>query len=114
MNDPALAAMAAAVAAMPPAPQMNALRLLRRLAENPPPDSLTGREKLAYALASFPPDEAPEIAEALGQALEAGAVATGLDRDMARVAALLSIETIAELAAGYSRAMVEGSGADRH
>ena len=64
MNDPALAAMAAAVAAQEP--QMNALRLLRRLAENPPPDQLTGREKLAYATASFPHDEAPEIAEALG------------------------------------------------
>lgn len=112
--DPALTAMAAAVAALRPEPQMNALRFLRRLAQNPPPDSLIGREKLAFAMASFPPDEASAIAEATGQALEAGAVATGFDRDMARVAALVSIETIAELAAGYSRAMVERSGAGRH
>lgn len=107
-------ALADAVLQLPSDQRDRAITLLRAMVERPPPVELTSMEKLAWSLSSFPPDVAPEIAGALGQALELAARQLGYDDDKAYAAAMEAITAIARLAAVYGQAMAENGVAAKH
>ena len=107
-------ALSDAVLRLPPDQRDRAVALLQAMVKRPPPPELNSIEKLAYSLAGFPPDIAPEIAGALGQALEIAGRQLGYDGAAAHASALEAITAIARHAAVYAHAMAENSVAEKH